>query len=147
MAEHRIAGGVHAAVAFGAVADDAYAAGGGFGLRKDIAHTHSLARAHAQVHVEGVEALDQRIAADVAENGLNVPALVQFAEMQGREAVGASRADHGGGGVRKARGVPALVSLPRNAAMRSGVHSVTGLRASLPLTSSPAARQASCMKR
>ena len=46
-------------------------------------------------------------AADVAENGLNVPALVQFAEMQGREAVGASRADHGGAGYGR-RGRPGL---------------------------------------
>ena len=111
MAEHRIAGGVHAAVAFGAVADDAHAAGGGFGLREDIAHAHGFACTHAQVYVEGVEALDQRIAADVAENGLDVPALVQFAEMQGREAVGASRADHGWAGYgrrwRPGLGIPA----------------------------------------
>ena len=73
IAEHRVARGGHAAVTFRAVAQQTDALCRRLGPGKHIARADTLTGPHGQPGIHGIHEVKQRIAADIAEHGLDSP--------------------------------------------------------------------------
>ena len=81
-------------MAFGAVAEHGQAFAGGLGPGQDVPEALGLARAHGQGRVHGVQEVQQGVAADVAEHGLQLALLAHLAHNLAEKTIRATRADH-----------------------------------------------------
>ncbi len=94
MAKDTIAGGVHAAVAFGAVADNAEDLVGHLRPRQNVAGAFGLARPHGDAGVHGIQEIEQGIAADITKDRRHFAAALHGGDGLSKEPVGAAGADH-----------------------------------------------------